>query len=794
MNRIFFIVAIGLALLSACKDEMDKEKEAATITTITASVPSDDGSELKLSLGGTNKNEVRWSEGDRIYFAEVLGNVLSAEYGLSAFVATAVHAGGKTATFEMVAGEKPLNIGKQYMAFHLDAFDEARTVINSSGAVQHTPVVTLMQMIAEDFRESDDELFFPTTAVTVQATGATFAFRHVMALIEFDIWTDDVSLHAFELDKVSIEASSGEQFFATSLTCNADGTVVAATSASSLEISLRNGDATSRYTLSATPRKVRLPVMWNPDATTPSGEFAITLHPAAETETPMTFTLPARILRAGVIYRMSMQITVPAIKTVAVAAQDGTINAGTAGETTFAVTTDNIADGASGTIEWYSDEDGIYVAGEPEGITSSVSNVASNDATVTMTATAKAAAGSYHFRVFFDGIASDVATLTVTKVPVTGVSLNKTTMMLFIDMYMFETLIATVFPENATNKTVTWESDNPSIVSVNPVTGYVKLEPDAMAGYVTITARSEDGDHTATCIVQVMEPPEPFEVENIYYKYAQGTSGVKVTNKNYSDSWSDGNSNSYSGDVTIPETVTHNGVTYHVTMIGWGAFWGSESLSSVTLHSGIECIEIRAFNGCTLLETLTLHEGLKEIRSDAFSGCESLETLHLPASLISIDNNNSNTVFEGCSKLSLTVAEGNTTFSVDKDGVLFQSRNTNPLNSLRWIPEKLTGEYVIPDETVEIRFNAITYSNLTKISVPASITILSAHNFRFCRSLTDVTLNWTNPASVIMESNPKSFYFVGSTYSDITLHVPAGTKDVYEEHELWGAGFVIVEE
>ena len=61
------------------------------------------------------------------------------------------------------------------------------------------------------------------------------------------------------------------------------------------------------------------------------------------------------------------------------------------------------------------------------------------------------------------------------------------------------TLIATVKPDNAENKTVTWSSSEPSVASVDnngKVTGI-------KAGKATIAAMAEDGGKTASCVVTV---------------------------------------------------------------------------------------------------------------------------------------------------------------------------------------------------------------------------------------------------------------------------------------------------
>ena len=83
-------------------------------------------------------------------------------------------------------------------------------------------------------------------------------------------------------------------------------------------------------------------------------------------------------------------------------------------------------------------------------------------------------------------------------VAVTGVSLNKASMTLAIGDS--ETLTATVEPEEASNKNVTWTTSNSSVATVTNgvVTGVAE-------GTATITVTTEDGDFTATCDVTVVD-------------------------------------------------------------------------------------------------------------------------------------------------------------------------------------------------------------------------------------------------------------------------------------------------
>ena len=81
-------------------------------------------------------------------------------------------------------------------------------------------------------------------------------------------------------------------------------------------------------------------------------------------------------------------------------------------------------------------------------------------------------------------------------VAVTGVTLNQSAATLNVSGTI--TLAATVLPENATNKSVTWSSSNNNIATVSNGT----VTPVAH-GSATITVTTTDGNKTATCAVTV---------------------------------------------------------------------------------------------------------------------------------------------------------------------------------------------------------------------------------------------------------------------------------------------------
>lgn len=84
-----------------------------------------------------------------------------------------------------------------------------------------------------------------------------------------------------------------------------------------------------------------------------------------------------------------------------------------------------------------------------------------------------------------------------TEVSVTSVSLNKST--LDIKVGETATLTATINPTNATNKNVTWESDNTKIATVDTAGKVTAIKE----GTAKITVKTKDGNYTATCIVTV---------------------------------------------------------------------------------------------------------------------------------------------------------------------------------------------------------------------------------------------------------------------------------------------------
>ena len=156
--------------------------------------------------------------------------------------------------------------------------------------------------------------------------------------------------------------------------------------------------------------------------------------------------------------------------------------------------TTTLAASGTGTITWSNSGD------LPAGLT-----LDENTGVISGTPTAD---GTFNFTVKATNTGgSDSKSLSITigaqtNVPVTGVSLNTSTLNLIEGGT--DTLTATVEPNNATNRNVTWSSDNPSVATVN--NGVVSAVSE---GTATITVTTVDGGYKDTCPVTVTAAPVP---------------------------------------------------------------------------------------------------------------------------------------------------------------------------------------------------------------------------------------------------------------------------------------------
>ena len=134
------------------------------------------------------------------------------------------------------------------------------------------------------------------------------------------------------------------------------------------------------------------------------------------------------------------------------------------------------------TVSWSSSNPNVATV-DGDGL---VTTIAAGTATITATTT--------------DGSNLSASCEVTSIIPITSVSLNKTTITLDIDdTYQ---LIGTITPNNATYKTLSWSSSNPSVATVSS-NGLVR---PVSPGEVTITATTTDGTNlSASCQVTVVK-------------------------------------------------------------------------------------------------------------------------------------------------------------------------------------------------------------------------------------------------------------------------------------------------
>ena len=83
-----------------------------------------------------------------------------------------------------------------------------------------------------------------------------------------------------------------------------------------------------------------------------------------------------------------------------------------------------------------------------------------------------------------------------------------------------------------------------------------------------------------------------FEVDGIYYNITSAED--KTVEVTYSGEYA----GTYSGAVSIPTTVTYDGMEYSVTSIGYNGFGYCLGLTSIEIPNSVTSIDTYAFHNC----------------------------------------------------------------------------------------------------------------------------------------------------------------------------------------------------
>ena len=287
------------------------------------------------------------------------------------------------------------------------------------------------------------------------------------------------------------------------------------------------------------------------------------------------------------------------------------------------------------------------------------------------------------------------------------------------------------------------------------------------------------------------------QVDGIWYDFNKSYKTATVT---YRGSSYNSYSKEYSGSVVIPSSVTYNGTTYSVVSIGYYAFRGCSSLTSITIPNSVTSIEYRAFYGCskltsvtinsdaivnkaytsdnlsyifgsqvteyiignkvngignrafencTRLKSVTIGNSVTSIGESAFSSCSSLTSITIPESVTSIGEH----AFEGCNYITSVTwnVKKCADFSGSSYAPFYDSRTQITSfafgDNVEHIPASLCSRMTkltsvtIPNSVTSIGNHAFyECSKLTSVTIPNSVTSIGDYVFYRCSSLTSITI------------------------------------------------------
>ena len=178
--------------------------------------------------------------------------------------------------------------------------------------------------------------------------------------------------------------------------------------------------------------------------------------------------------------------------------------------------------------------------------------------------------------------------------------------------------------------------------------------------------------------------------------------------------------------VTIPSTVTYQGVTYSVTGLGGVYLNANNTVTSITLPDRLETIGAECFKEMQI-EEIKIPESVKSIGDKAFRSCKNLKAVNIPSKISEIPN----FAFQNCSSLQyIELPEGLITigqYAFSDSGL---------------------SEVKFPSTLKIIGYYAFQCTKVESIILPDSLICLSGNSFTGCEKLT----------SVVIPSNMETIY------------------------------------
>ncbi len=212
-------------------------------------------------------------------------------------------------------------------------------------------------------------------------------------------------------------------------------------------------------------------------------------------------------------------------------------------------------------------------------------------------------------------------------------------------------------------------------------------------------------------------------------------------------------------EIVIPDTIED----CPVTAIGFEAFMGNETLTSVTLPEGLKLIDSWAFQACRSLANINLPSTLTTINNCAFVGCSSLTSLTIPEGMTEISDG----VFSSCSALT-TLKLPSTLKTISAEAF-----SNCALTSV-----------TIPEGVTKIGTHAFSFNeSLSYVKIPSTMTDMDGESFSFCSSLSSLDIAADHPVysiqnGLIIRKDTKTVTGHLDSYSSVStdIVVPEGIE------------------
>ena len=263
-----------------------------------------------------------------------------------------------------------------------------------------------------------------------------------------------------------------------------------------------------------------------------------------------------------------------------------------------------------------------------------------------------------------------------------------------------------------------------------------------------------------------------------------------------------GYSGTCTGALSIPDSVSFNGITYSVDSIGESAFRNCKEITALTIPNSIVSIDDDAFRGCGNVVSCVVHSSngvydsrnscnaiihtatnklifgcrntvipntVTNIGNTSFNWCIGLISITIPSTVTAIGQN----PFRGCEDLtSIVVESGNSVYDSRNGCNAIISTATNKL---------VTGckSTVIPNNVAIIGFSAFEECGISgDITIPNTVTTIEHYAFKNCSTLTGTLVI---PSSVVSIGEAAFRACSGFTAIKSLAIVPPtlGTTDVF---------------